>query len=739
MNEPRANKSRITRTFRIQRNNRVPPRDNSDDNGSRRRLGPQPLPLPRPHPSRLAPTTCAKSQSSATGAPRSASTAPPASPSTAPRGSPSIPQNSTSTSPRRPTAPTTSSSSPQISPAPAAARPASSPTTSFIPTRREPGFCTAATGPAVYWSYNTNLNATGGKTTGTIATSPILSADGTKVAFIENNGGAGAVLHLLKWKAGDGGAIGTAINPTTTTAWTSCPATGACMISITFANASADTGSSPFYDYTHDALYVGDDLSVLHKFINVFGITGATPSEVTTGGWPFTVDTTVRDLNSPVLDGASGNIFVDDLNGTLSYVRETFSTVGTCKTGSPPCIGSTTVVPSQVHSLIDAPIVDSSTQKVFVFYANYDGTNMAVVQSDTALSAKVSTTAGSKLNQRHMHAGAFDNTYLSGTGNTGRLYLCGGSATGQPTLMRVGFNNTATTFPNATGTMNTTVDATPTLQVVSTLNAVDCGPLTEFFNANAPAANQDQLFFGVAGDSTSANLHCSRRRLRHVRQHHQHSRDAHHRLVHPRNHGRQRHHRRQQLHVRPSLQPLLLQPRQQHRPPSSAEQRNTDRRRLRHQSHPVRPELIFLEIARNQRLLRKALLVVKQFGVIDRGPFKHLPALHGNFAYTPASLASRCRTSSNLSCNATLTATVMLSPVNFASFRANRLASGFLMFSRFADFLIFLAMKNQHSSIFVALRTRPSPRQLAILPVTRHHHRANSVDLKYVSIRYPAT
>ena len=66
------------------------------------------------------------------------------------------------------------------------------------------------------------------------------------------------------------------------------------MISITFANANADTGSSPFYDYTHDALYVGDDASVLHKFVNVFGITGATPSEVTTGGWPFTIDTASR-------------------------------------------------------------------------------------------------------------------------------------------------------------------------------------------------------------------------------------------------------------------------------------------------------------------------------------------------------------------------------------------------------------------------------------------------------------
>jgi len=364
-------------------------------------------------------------------------------------------------------------------------------------------FCGTAT-PAVYWSYNTNFNATGGATTGTIATSPILSQDGSKVAFIENNGGAGAVLHLLKWKAGDGGAIGTAINPTVATSWTACPAT-ACLISITFANANIDDGSSPFYDYTHDALYVGDNLSVLHKFINVFGIAGATPSKVTTGGWPFTIDTTVTPnpaLTSPVLDGTSGNVFVADANGTITYVRETFSTAGTCGTGTPPCIGSSTVAALQAHSIIDSPIVDSSTQKVFVFYGNYDGTNTAVVQSDTTLSARVAANTGSKLIQRHMHAGAFDNTYLSGTGNTGRLYLCGSSATNLPTLQRIGFNNTATTFANKTGTMNTTVDATPVLQVAST--AVDCSPLTEFFNTNAAAASQDQIFFDVASSGAGA-------------------------------------------------------------------------------------------------------------------------------------------------------------------------------------------------------------------------------------------
>lgn len=366
-------------------------------------------------------------------------------------------------------------------------------------------FCNSAT-PAIYWSYNTNFNATGGPTTGTIATSPVLSGDGTKVAVIENDGGAGAVLHLLKWNAGDGGAISTAINPTVATSWTACPATGACMISLTLANANADTSSSPFYDYRRDTLYVGDDLSVLHKFINVFGISGAAPSEVTTGGWPFTIDTAVTPnpaLTSPVLDGTSGNIFIGDANGTLTYVRETFSTAGTCKSGSAPCIGSTTVTAVQAHSIIDAPIVDSSTQKVFVFYGNYDATNTAVVQSDTTLSAKIAAITGLKGIQRHMHAGAFDNTYLSGTGSTGHLYLCGSSATSLPTLQRIGFNGTATTFANKTGTMNTAVDTTPVMQVAS--SSVECSPLTEFFNSNALATSQDQIFFGVTANGIGAN------------------------------------------------------------------------------------------------------------------------------------------------------------------------------------------------------------------------------------------
>ncbi|MGC1088186.1 MAG: hypothetical protein WA894_07095, partial [Candidatus Acidiferrum sp.] len=50
-----------------------------------------------------------------------------------------------------------------------------------------------------------------------------------------------------------------------------------------------------------------------------------------------------------------------------------------------------------VHVVTDAPIVDSSTGKVFVFYSNDEESTVAaaVVQSDITLSASVLATLGS--------------------------------------------------------------------------------------------------------------------------------------------------------------------------------------------------------------------------------------------------------------------------------------------------------------------------------------------------------
>ena len=370
-------------------------------------------------------------------------------------------------------------------------------------------FCSVAN-PTVYWSYNTNFDGVGTATNGTVQTSPVLSMDGTKVAFVETRtvANGGAILHLLKWHALDGGAINTAASPTTATVWTAdglaghCPVAGACMISIVLNGPQADTGSSPFYDYDRDALYVGDDNGVLHKIINAFGVTGTTPSEVTTGTWPITVNTG-RILTSPTLDPVSGNIFTGDSGGRLSYVRETFSTTGTCAAGSPPCLGSTSINPA-IHVIADAPIVDSTTEKVFVFFGN-NGTSAAVIQSDVTLSASVTATLGTGTGH-HLHSGAFDNTYVTGNGSVGSLYMCGSSATSAPTIQRIGFTNSgrspASPFTNPVGTMNAAVDGT-TLTVAT--SSAECAPVTELYNANAPAGSRDQIFFGVQNLGSGTN------------------------------------------------------------------------------------------------------------------------------------------------------------------------------------------------------------------------------------------
>jgi hypothetical protein len=364
--------------------------------------------------------------------------------------------------------------------------------------------------PSVYFSYNTNFDNSGTATTGTVQTSPVLSLDGTKVAFVETRTSGGAILHLLEWHGGDGGSISTAAAPAIATVWTAdgltghCPVTGACMISIVLHGSQSDTASSPFYDYQRDSMYVGDDNGVLHKIINAFGISGSSPSEVTSGNWPIIVHVSTK-LTSPTLDSVSGNIFTGDSTGYLSYVRETFSTTGTCSSGSPPCLGSTFSGSSSTHIITDAPLVDSTTGKVFVFYGNNGSSTTAVLQSDITLSATVTATLGSGLSH-HIHAGAFDNTYFTSGGSSGSMYVCGSSSNSTPTIQRIEFTSSgrspASPFTNPAGTMNAAVDA---VTLAAATGNTECTPVTEFFNPNAPAASQDLIFFGVQSSGLGTN------------------------------------------------------------------------------------------------------------------------------------------------------------------------------------------------------------------------------------------
>jgi hypothetical protein len=361
-------------------------------------------------------------------------------------------------------------------------------------------------GPSVYWSYNTNAS---GDTTGMTLTSPTLDRDGTKVAFVENSNASGtAVLHILRWHAGEGGTIAAPVSAANTLPagkpWTDtsdCPATASCIANIPFTGTNPDTLSSPFVDYHDDVLYVGDDNGLLHKFTGVFV---GTPAEVTTGGWPITVHSGFK-LTGPVFDAASGNIFVGDGNGRLSFVRDTASTVGSCGAGSPPCLGSNSIQLNNSllnlfsNPIVDPPIVDSSTGKVFAFIGN-DGATLGaaaqVAQADTQLSGGSVVTASVGAAGANLHTGAFDNAYLASSAPNiqGHLYVCGkASGLDNPTLYRIGFNSS--------GVMNSSTDAgSLALANFAALGTgPECSPVTELLNGS------DRIFLSVANNGIVAD------------------------------------------------------------------------------------------------------------------------------------------------------------------------------------------------------------------------------------------
>lgn len=355
------------------------------------------------------------------------------------------------------------------------------------------GFCNHA-GSSVKWAYNTNP---AGDATGTTRTSPILSFDGTQVAFVESrtNVNGGSILHILKWKPGAGvtvqGTIAAPATPDTVMvpgqAWNTanCPAANSCIVNITYSGAQPDTVSAPFYNYGTDELYVGDDNGVLHKFTGVYL---GTPAEVTTGGWPITVNATST-LTSPVLDFTSKNIFVGDSTGRLSFVREVGSTVGACAAGNPPCLGS--VSQALTGSIVDPPMVDGSTGRLLVFDGNETSANHgSAFQFDTGL------TTGSKVTVRIggnavvardvLHAGTFDDAYFSVGPASGKLYTCGKDP---------GFNNRPAIYQfsfNAAGVLQTTGIPAPLVNLTNTFSFIGdaCSPVTEIKNGAT-----DRIFF----------------------------------------------------------------------------------------------------------------------------------------------------------------------------------------------------------------------------------------------------
>ncbi|MFY9691466.1 MAG: hypothetical protein WAJ86_16125, partial [Candidatus Acidiferrales bacterium] len=203
--------------------------------------------------------------------------------------------------------------------------------------------------PTVYWAYNTG--------TGAVANlSPVLSINGTQVAFIQVSSSV-ASLVVLKM-ANSGGShtaptFGSGSGSVTAANYRAC--TAPCFTAIALNGNPNDAASAPFYNYDTDNLLVGDSGGKVHLFTGVFN---GTPAETTTN-WPVTASTnTPATLTSPIYDSGSNRIFVTDQAGYL----HTFAV-----TSPPGSVSTSGRLENNTSNVFEPPMVDGTTEEVYTF------------------------------------------------------------------------------------------------------------------------------------------------------------------------------------------------------------------------------------------------------------------------------------------------------------------------------------------------------------------------------------
>ena len=354
------------------------------------------------------------------------------------------------------------------------------------------------------WSYNTS-NGTASSAT----LSPVISLIGDQVAYVQNTSTAASLVILRKSNTGT-------LTHVAAGSYKIC--TAPCYTTLAFAGTHLDSNSAPFYDYSHDSIWVGDDAGNLHEFTNVF-LGSTTPAE--SGSTPFAAVSTAA-LTSPVYDAGTGLVFVFETGSVtatpfhsvcgVTGINSICTSAGTLTSTS----SSVSISYDSGTTANDGPVVDSSISKAYVFAGNdgsgacTNGTNsfncVSVFQftTTTSLSSQTSPTKAivGRSEATHsipLYAGAFNDGYYTGGSSTGALYVCGSSPNGSATqgiltLYKIAISG---------GAMGTAVAQGPAISTAT--GSPSCSPVTEF-----PNGANDYLFLSVSasGAATGCSGDC---------------------------------------------------------------------------------------------------------------------------------------------------------------------------------------------------------------------------------------
>ncbi|MGC1373420.1 MAG: hypothetical protein WA824_14890 [Candidatus Sulfotelmatobacter sp.] len=369
--------------------------------------------------------------------------------------------------------------------------------------------------PWVAFAYNTLTEG------GQILTSPELSEDGTKVAFVESVASGtkkGSYFHVLVLPnpiPTPPTQDGTVLHPLTPATCTN-PTTVGCVTTLTIQTAANDSNSSPWIDYNTDTVYVGADNGLLYKITPVFK--GGAPALVNDPtNWPVTVSTNKYNtiLTGPVADDRAGLIFLGDGEGYVYSVKltspaKTFvaqQTVGWASDGTTDGSGKPGT------GIVDPPIAindpaNPTTDQVFAFTgcSEVQGIGGAVTQ----LSANFTTGSPSTANTVNLgsasgdgdctglnvHSGTFDNKFWLTGSTSGHFVACGfvndGGVPAAPVMYFFPFASNVITSTGSTSFQ------------INTNTGEECSPLTEFYNGTS-----DMLFFGVGSTTKTSYVESS--------------------------------------------------------------------------------------------------------------------------------------------------------------------------------------------------------------------------------------
>jgi hypothetical protein len=365
------------------------------------------------------------------------------------------------------------------------------------------GYC-AGTGPSFLFSY---AIGSGGS-----PLSPVLSLDGTKIAWIEARTSTtpAAYLHITTWVANQGGSATAPVAVTGTFSNGVCTPTGSsCDDAIDYTASTypgcstayvATNGHSDLYvDYFSNTGFISANNGLLYHIKNIFSTTAAPsvdfciPVNAIFEGAPSAA------MSGPVYDSLLNQVFITDSETIYSYTVNAYAATPNFALAAYKQYAST--ASNYTYETGPGPLLDILNNYIYVF-STYDlAGKTSVTQLPTSLASAVPVELGGKSTNTnpYLFYGAFDNNYYNnGPANSAStLYSCGAdTTTTEQDLYAISFNATSG-LANTTPAMSANTHVNP-----GGTNGV-CSPITEFYDGTT-----DRIFVGMgeAGATTGSNV-----------------------------------------------------------------------------------------------------------------------------------------------------------------------------------------------------------------------------------------